>query len=332
MILSRAPLRISLAGGGSDLPNFYAHEFGEVLNFAINKYVYIAIHDYYSGGIRLSYSKTETVHSRNQIEHPLIKNVLECLNFEGSVEIGSFADVPGTGTGLGSSSAFTVALLNAILNFQKREQTVEYLALSACKVELEMCGDPIGKQDQYASAYGGIRRYIFNPDNSVNVIHEASFSDKAEFLNQSLLLYYTGLARSATTILQQQSDSLKNRGIEFDSIKEIKSLVPNMADAISNENVHALGQIVKTGWDLKKLVAPGVTNSTIDSMLERATSLGALSGKLVGAGGGGFLLLCVEPWHRKTFMAEFTELRQLPFSVSAHGAEIVYSDESEKSE
>jgi D-glycero-alpha-D-manno-heptose-7-phosphate kinase len=326
VIVARAPLRISLAGGGSDLPSFYQREFGEVLSFSVNKYVYLAGHEYFAGGIRLSYSKTETVQNVEKIEHPLFRNALLCLNFQQDIELSSFADVPGTGTGLGSSSAFTVALLHLLSTFKGLDVTESDLAKTACKVEIEMCGDPIGKQDQYASAFGGINRFRFNEDGSVEKI-PTDLEGKQDFLNESLLLYHTGVGRFASSILAEQRTAIQRDEHIFQYVRNIRDRVSDMQASIVREDSKSLGSLLSESWEDKKKLASGISNLEIDLLLETAVKAGALGGKLVGAGGGGFLLLCIEPGNRSKFQESFFGLRNLPFHVENEGSKIVYDDE-----
>ncbi len=330
MILSRAPLRVSLAGGGSDLPAFYEQESGEVLSFAIDKYVYIAAHELFKGGIRLSYSKTEEVDFPSQIEHPLIRESFLETNFLQPIEIGSFADVPGTGTGLGSSSAFTVALLNGLTHLNGMSASFadipKYLADTACKIEIERCGQLIGKQDQFASAYGGINQIRFNPDGSTEVESLLAEQSLEDFLNESLALFYLGFGRPGSEILNDQSAKLKNKAIEFKSMQELRNLVPQMRIALNNKDHYYLGHLLTRGWQLKASTSSSISSPQIDAAFIEALELGALGGKVVGAGGGGFFLLALEPQKRDAFIKNFTKYRNLPFRISRAGAEIIYSD------
>ena len=326
MIVSKAPLRISLAGGGSDLPSFYKYDEGQVFSFCINKYVYIACHELFSGGIRLSYSKTENLKSVSDIEHPLIRESMKLLNFEESIEIGSFADVPGSGTGLGSSSAFTVALIAAIREFSKKEFNSKFLAESACLVEIEKCNEPIGKQDQYASAYGGINQFIFHKNDSVTV-NEFYSLDSSNFLEQSILLFYLGTGRDSSAILKYQNNAMLHGRNELEAVKRIRDRVPELIDSVLKQDVAGMAAIVRDSWDDKKNLHAHVSNSSIDSAISTAFSAGAIAAKVVGAGGGGFLMVVVDPARRLEFIDKFKILRNLPFKISKNGAEVVYSDE-----
>ena len=326
MIVTKAPLRISLAGGGSDLPSFYKTNEGQVFSFAINKYVYVVCHDLFSGGIRLSYSKTENVKLVSDIEHPLIRESLTHLNFQESIEIGSFADVPGTGTGLGSSSAFTVALLAAISEFSKKQFDSKSLAESASIVEIEKCKEPIGKQDQYASAYGGINQFVFHKDNSVTAKNLYSTST-SNFLEQSILLFYLGTGRDSSVILTHQNNAMQRGSIEIEAVKRIRDRVPELIESVLKQDVVVMAAIIRDSWDDKKKLHPHVSNSSINGAISLAFSAGAIAAKVVGAGGGGFLMVVVDPDKRLEFIEKFKNLRHLPFKISEKGAEVVYSDE-----
>ena len=330
VILSRAPLRVSLAGGGSDLPAFYEQEPGQVLSFAIDKYVYIAAHDLFKGGIRLSYSKTEEVDNPDKIEHPLIRETFLETNFTQSIEIGSFADVPGTGTGLGSSSAFTVALLNGLSHLNGISDSFsdypKYLADTACKIEIQRCGQMIGKQDQFASAYGGINLIKFHTDGSTEVENLLNDENLEDFLNKSLALFYLGFGRPGSEILNEQSTKLKNKENEFNSIRDLRNLVPEMRAALNNKDHNSLGHLLTQGWQLKASTSSSISSPEIEVAFREALELGALGGKVVGAGGGGFFLLALEPGKREEFIKNFSKYRNLPFKISKSGAEIIYSD------
>jgi D-glycero-alpha-D-manno-heptose-7-phosphate kinase len=327
VILTKAPLRISLAGGGSDIPSFYKRDFGEVLSFTIDKYVYIASHSYFSGGIRLSYSKTEFVKSIHEIEHPLFRNTMKYMNFSGDLELSSFADVPGTGTGLGSSSAFTVALIRTLLEFKNNTATAKEIAEIACEIEIGMCNDPIGKQDQFASAIGGVNRFRFNSDNTVTISDSEMLNSKIDFLNKSFLLYYTGKGRLSKAILEEQSAGMLSGSNTYDAVVQIRDTVQPMEDCIKSEDIIGIGEILGKSWNYKRSLSPSISNSNIDHLIVEARKLGALAGKLVGAGGGGFLLLCVPYERRDYFKDKFNILRNLPFNISNNGVEVVYSDE-----
>jgi D-glycero-alpha-D-manno-heptose-7-phosphate kinase len=327
MIVSRTPLRVSLAGGGSDLPSFYRREEGAVVSFTINKCVYLACHNLYAEGIRLSYSRTENVRRVSEIVHPLIRETLKALDFESNVEIGSFADVPASGTGLGSSSAFTVGLVNTISTFMGKNCDPAYLARMACEIEIARCQEPIGKQDQYAAAFGGISSFRFHENEDVTV---TSLSDDStsKFLESALMLFDLGFGRKASEILARQSVAMSQES-SFGRVRALRDLVKPMCDAISSKDYKVMADVLAESWELKREVATGITNTEIQEIHDRALASGALAGKVVGAGGGGFLLLVVNPEDRARFKKNFDPLRELEFQVSQAGSTIVFNDENQ---
>jgi len=260
------------------------------------------------------------------ISHPLIRETLKFLNFEESVEIGSFADVPGFGTGLGSSSAFTVALLAAIREYSKKEFDSKFLAESASIVEIEKCSEPIGKQDQYASAYGGINQIIFHTDNSVTVNQFYSKST-SNFLEQSISLFYLGVVLDSSAILRHQNKAIQEGNNKFELVKRIRDRVPELMESVIEQNVEVMAKIIRDSWEDKKRLQTQISNSSIDRAIFSAISAGALAAKVVGAGGGGFSMVVVDPEKRKEFLDRFKILRNLPFKVGNSGAEVVFSDE-----
>ena len=327
MIVSRTPLRISLAGGGSDLPQFYQQSAGAVVSFTIDKSVYIACHSLYSGGIRLNYSRSEFVHTAADIKHPLIRESILELGFNGDLEVGSFADVPALGTGLGSSSSFTVGFLNALGHHIGREMSPFELAELACRVEITRCGEPIGKQDQFAAAFGGINVFDFLVDGSV-MTRSIYSVETATFLESVLMLFDLGYGRRAKDILFEQGEAMKHID-SFAKVMEIRSMVDPMVSSILSHDFLQLASLLNDSWRQKSNLAKGISTAEIDSTIEFARKCGALGGKVVGAGGGGFLLLVVEPEKKEQFRRDFTILRELHFSVSKEGSRIVYSGANE---
>jgi D-glycero-alpha-D-manno-heptose-7-phosphate kinase len=262
----------------------------------------------------------------SDIEHPLIRESLSHLNFNKSIEIGSFADVPGTGTGLGSSSAFTVALLAAIREFSKKQFDSKFLAESASIVEIEKCKEPIGKQDQYASAYGGINQFVFHKDDSVTV-NDFYSTDTSNFLEQSILLFYLGVGRDSSVILTHQNNAMQKGSIQVEAVKRIRDRVPELIESVLKQDIGAMAAVIRDSWDDKKNLHAHVSNSSVERAIASAFSAGAIAAKVVGAGGGGFLMVVVEPDKRLEFIDRFKHLRHLPFKISEKGAEVVYSDE-----
>ena len=258
MIISRTPFRVSFAGGGTDLPSFYRNEMGAVLSTSINKYVYIAIHPFFDPNkIQLKYSKTELVSSIDEIQHPIFREVLSSFNLSG-IDLNSIADIP-SGTGLGSSSSFTVGLLNAIHAYQNKAISGDTLAKLACEIEIDRLGSPIGKQDQYAAAYGGLNLITFYPDETVNIEKIIMDPLKKKELEENLVMIYTGDVRSANSILRQQNEA--NHAKEnIQSQSEMVKLALNLKQMLENNNIDDFGRYLHEGWLLKKSLTKDISN------------------------------------------------------------------------
>ena len=329
MIISRTPLRISFCGGGTDLPAFYEHSgSGAVVSTSINKYIYITVNRKFDNTIRASYSVTEIVDSAKEIKHELIRESLDLLGIHGGIEITSIADIPSSGTGLGSSSCFTVGLLNALYAYTHRSAGKQRLAREACEIEINRLKKPIGKQDQYASAYGGLTYYQFNADGTVfaEPIH-CSPKRKAE-LESRLFLMYTGKVRSADGILSEQSKNSRDSADVQRVLNKMKSQADDLRDALNADNLDSFGELLHEGWLLKRQVASGVTTPVIDEWYETARNHGAIGGKLLGAGGGGFLLFYAYPENQAQIKAALPDLVACPFRFDPQGSQIVYVEES----
>jgi len=290
MIISRAPVRLSMGGGGTDLPSYYKEYGGFLIATAINKYVYVSLNKRFEKSIRLSYSKTEIVEDLEKIEHRIFKEALKYTKIKNQVELVSIADVP-SNCGLGTSSTFTVSLLNALYTYKKEYLTIEALAEAACHIELNVLNEPIGKQDQYASAYGGFNAYWFNKDGSVNVepldIREEVIKD----LQNNLLLFYLKKERSASSILKLQNEkSIKKDTGTIDRLHKIKEIGLYTKKVFESGNIDEFGEILHNHWLTKKGLSDKVSDSDIDEIYDYAMKNGALGGKVVGAGGGGFFM------------------------------------------
>ena len=324
MIITRAPFRVSFCGGGSDLPSFYEHYGGCVLSTTIRKYMYLTIHNYfYKDSIVLKYSKTETVKDFNEIEHRIFKQCLNNFNLKG-VEISSMADFP-AGTGLGSSSTFTVALLH-LLHTYKGEFISKYkLAKDACEVEIEMLGEPIGKQDQFAASFGGLNFYEFKPDGYVNIEPIVMNKDSTAALERRLMMFYTGDIRSASNILREQSENVKNTSKAQIQLK-MCDLARTLKAELQNNNVDAMGELLHESWMMKQELASGITNPLINDAYAAAQQAGAAGGKLLGAGGGGGLLFYVKEARQDDVRKALSDLREMDFEFDNSGASIVYVD------
>ena len=321
MIITKTPFRVSFCGGGSDMANFYEKCGGCVLSTSINKYCYISIHPYFNENqTLLKYSENELVDNPDQINHKIFRRVLTDMDIHG-VEISSTADIPG-GTGLGSSSTFTVGLLNTLNCYKGKFVSKDKLAKLACEVEIEKLGNPIGKQDQYGAALGGLNFIKFNQDGSVS--HEPILMDGKTYkrLQNNLLMFYTGTTRSANTILAEQTKNITSED-KAKNLLKMCGLARDMKEALENNDISSFGKILDEGWQLKKELASGIANPAIDEAYEIAMKNGALGGKLLGAGGGGFLLFYCEE-EKQDKLKKAIGLRELDFSFERDGTSVIY--------
>ena len=321
MIISRTPFRVSFAGGGTDLAAFYRETYGAVTSTTIDKYMYITVNTRFDDTIRVSYRKTEIVNDVAELEHPIVKAALELTGILRGIEITSMADMP-AGTGLGSSSSFTVGLLHALYAWQGKFRSAEQLAAEASHIEIELLGEPIGKQDQYAAAYGGLNLIRFNEDDTVFVDPVICPPERRHQLFANLQFFYTGGTRSASRILEQQQKSTSER-------MEFLTLMRNQADEIrevliNGRELDLFGELLHAGWQLKRQITGGISNPEIDAWYELARQAGAIGGKLLGAGGGGFLAFYVRPERQRHVKEALHELRQVRFDYEPQGSKIVY--------
>lgn len=323
MIISQTPLRMSFVGGGSDLASFYRDHGGAVLSTAIDKYVYVSINRKFDGGIRLAYSKTEEVTSLDQIEHELVRAAFDMRGMRGGVEITTTADIPSRGTGLGSSSTFTVGLLNVLSAYQGRHISAEELARGSCEIEIERCGQPIGKQDQYAAAYGGLNLIEFHPDETVSVSPVIMQRDLRDLLEQRIIVFYTGITRSASKILANQSTETSSDKAKQNALKRMVELTYSLRDELTRGHLDSFGHILDENWSLKKSLTAGISSSAIDGWYDAATGAGALGGKLLGAGEGGFMMFYA-PRERHEAIASAVGLRQVKFGFEPLGSRILF--------
>lgn len=329
MIITRTPLRISFAGGGSDLPAFYQQERGAVISTAIDKYIYITVNPKFDHKIRASYSVTEIVDSVDKLQHELIREALYLLDIRRGIEITSISDIPSRGTGLGSSSSYTVGLLNALYAYRGHMADAERLANEACHIELDRCRKPIGKQDQYIAAYGGLRYIRFNPDGSVFSDPVICLSATRKRLQTRLLLLYTGLTRRADDILTEQSYEIQTSEAKRASLRRMVALADQLCEALGRGDIDSFGEILHAGWLEKQKLAAHISNSQIDDWYERARAAGAIGGKLLGAGGGGFLLFYADPAHHTDICRALPELRPIPFRFCPQGSKVIYVEEND---
>jgi len=321
MIISRTPFRVSFVGGGTDLPSFYTQHQGAVVSMTVNKYVYITVNRRFDETLRLSYSKTEIVDQLDHVQHPLFRESLRLAGAHSGIEATSIADVP-SGTGLGSSSSFAVGLLHALHAYQGRHQTAEELAAAACHLEIDVLGEPIGKQDQYAAAFGGLRRYRFNTDGSVFVDPVICQAETKRTLLDHLLFFYLGGNRNARQILEKQS---KQTGQKIDYLRRLRDLVDRFhAVLVRGTQLEELGALLHENWVCKKKLADNVSNSRVDECYEQARKAGALGGKLLGAGQGGFLMIFCAPQKKSAVREALQDLREMDFGFEPEGSKIIY--------
>lgn len=324
MIISRTPLRMSFTGGGSDLPCFYRMFGGAVISTAIDKYVYVTVNKKFDNGIRVAYSKNEEVSAVHEIEHRLVRSSMDYLGIEGGIEITTIADIPSKGTGLGSSSSFTVGLLHALNAFEGRYVSSEQLGADSSCIEIERCGEPIGKQDQYAAAFGGFNLIEFNPDDSVVVSPIICQSATLQRIQRNILVFYTGINRSASALLKQQSSEMENQLMKQKTMKRMVELTYILAAELQGNNAEAIGEILHESWILKKSILDGISTSKIDDWYELARSNGAIGGKILGAGAGGFLLIYAHEKFHSAIKSALNMLRPLPLKFEPLGSRIIF--------
>lgn len=323
MIITQTPLRISLAGGGTDLPKFYQEHGGCVLNAAIDKYIYVIVKERFDDLIYVNYSKKEIVGSREDLHHDLVREAMRLTGVEKGVEITTLADIPSAGSGLGSSSTLTVGLLNALYAYQGVNVSAEQLAQEACQIEIQILKKPIGKQDQYIAAYGHLRHFMFHPDETVEMKPVPLSEQRYRDLQQNLMLFFTGITRRAESILAQQSRNIPRRE---EPLLAMKGQVDQMWEALQNgSRLDEVGHILHEGWMYKKTLASTISNPYIDELYDRARQAGAIGGKVAGAGGGGFLLLYVPPERQESVRQALSDLRELPFGFSRDGSKIMFN-------
>ena len=328
MIISRTPLRISFVGGGSDIQSYYKHKAGAVVSTAIDKYIYITVNKKFDNTIRVSYSKqTENVDHVDQIEHSLIRECLKMVGIDRGIEVTSMADIPSEGTGLGSSSAYAVGLLNALYAYLGKHVNAERLAREASKIEIDILKSPIGKQDHYIAADGRLQYIQFNPDDSVYVDPIICLSQTKQELESRMLLLYTGLTRSANPILEKQTNNMAKKKNKRNTMSKMVALTKKMQVALNKNKVDTIGELLHKNWILKKTMAEGVSNSTIDGWYAKARKNGATGGKILGAGGGGFLLLYVDPKYHKKIIKALPDLSPMSFKFEPQGSKIIFVGE-----
>jgi D-glycero-alpha-D-manno-heptose-7-phosphate kinase len=326
VIITRSPLRVSLGGGGTDLPSYYRDHGGFLIAAAINKYVYATVMRPFTPGIYLKYSTIEHVDLISQISHPIIREVLKEFNLKTpQIEITTLADIP-SGTGLGSSGSFTTALIKALFTHYKKSIHPKELAELASEIELIKLKEPIGKQDQYISAFGGLTMLTFNKDETVKVEPLAISITTQHDLEDNLLLFYTGISRSASSILMDQDSRSKNNEVEIlENLHFTKDIGYKIKEALILGDTFRFGQLMNEHWEHKKYRSPGMSSEQIDSIYNTALKNGAVGGKLVGAGGGGFLMFYVEDKQKLRESMNKLNLEEVRFNFDFEGTKVVMS-------
>ncbi|MFI5144616.1 MAG: GHMP kinase [Ignavibacteria bacterium] len=322
MIITQTPLRISLAGGGTDLAGYYLNHEGFVVSTAIDKYLYVIVKERFDDLIYVDYSNKEIVNSIDDIQHDLVRETARLTNLKNGFEIMMLADIPSEGSGLGSSSSLTVGLLNAFYLYQGILVTSQQLAEQACKIEIEILKRPIGKQDQYIAAFGGLKGIKFRKDDKVELQDIDLDSEHKRRLGSNLLLFFTNTTRKASSILEEQSNRI-DETLEFHH--RIKELAFNAEASLNDRDINKIGEYLKINWDMKKKLAGNISNPDIDKMVEKAMRGGALGAKISGAGGGGFLLIYCERNNQDRLRESMKEYRELPFLLEKFGSRVIFN-------
>ncbi len=326
MIITRTPLRISIAGGGTDLPSYYRRFGGALISGAITKYVYVGVNPTFSPGYQVKYSKFEHVTTIDEIQHPIVREALRLHNVSPSTEIVSLADIP-AGTGLGSSGSFSVGLIRALYSAKRQHVTAEQVAREACHIEIDVLGDPVGKQDQYIASYGGITYFKFEPDDSVQVSPLEISSQTRTDLEENLLLFFTGYSRAAKDILVDQDKRTQGGdSAMIDNLHYVKELGGRIKQALECGDTHKFGRLMHEHWEMKRTRSSNMSNGVINRCYEIGRNSGAIGGKMVGAGGGGFLLFYTTD--RTALRAAMAKegLMEVPFRFDHDGSMTIVRD------
>ncbi len=315
---------MSFVGGGSDLAVFYRKFGGAVVSTAINQFVYITVNKKFDEKIRVSYSKTEEARTVDRIKHPLVRETMKLLKIDGGMEITSVADIPGKGSGLGSSSSFTVGLLHALHAYAERYAGAEQLAQEACEIEIGRCGEPIGKQDQYAAAYGGLNFIQFHEDDSVSIEPLLCKRETLRTIQDHILVFYTGITRSASDVLKHQQSAVASEKKKQAVMRKMVALAEQMKSELQRNRAGAFGEIIHEGWLLKKSLTSGISTDAIDGWYAKARKAGAVGGKLLGAGAGGFLMFYAPPEKHEAITQSLGKLRRMDFKFEPQGSRILF--------
>lgn len=326
MIIARSPLRVSIGGGGTDLPSYYRKHSGFLIAAAINKYVYITIHERFVNELLIKYSKLELVANAESIEHPIFREALKLLKIhETNLEIASMADIP-AGTGLGSSGSFTTALLKALHTYRKNLVHPRELAEQACHIEIDLLKESVGKQDQYTAAFGGLTCFQFLPNDHVEVWPLKVDTETLYNLEDNLVLFFTGYSRAASSILKDQDERSKNRDQSMiENLHFIKDLGWQSKEALEAGDLRKFAELMNVHWEWKRQRSTGMTNPDVDGWYKLAMENGAMAGKLIGAGGGGFLMFYTEDKTRLRHSMNQAGLKEVRFRFDFEGTKTIIS-------
>jgi len=322
VIVTQTPLRLSFFGGGTDFPDYYRADGGAVLTTAIDKYVYVIVKERFDDDIYINYSIKEIVQSVDEIQHDLVREAMRITGVDRGIEITTLADVPSTGTGLGSSAAVTVGLLHALYTYRGHLVDARLLAEEACRIELEILARPVGKQDQYISAFGGLCAIAFRPSDDIDVLHVQAAPLTLRRLQDRLLVFFTGRTRSSASILDHQQRRIEQSRSDLDHLKRCAR---EAHDLLVSDRLDDFGELLDTAWHYKKALAEGVSDPAIDELYAQARAAGALGGKIAGAGGGGFLVFYVPPPRQDDVRDALQPLRELPVAFDPGGARVVFN-------
>jgi D-glycero-alpha-D-manno-heptose-7-phosphate kinase len=322
MIIVQTPLRVSLFGGGTDFHSFFLAEGGCVLSFAIDKYIFVTIKRRFDQQLRLGWTRTEMVSSLNDIQHELIREALRKTGINAGVEITTMGDIPSEGSGLGSSSTVTVGALHAMYTYLGELVSAEKLAREACEIEIDRLGKPIGIQDQFIAAFGGLRFMEFTTKGEIITQKINLNTDISRQLNNNTMLFYTGFTRSANVILKEQSENIDRR---LNTLREMKQIAYTARSALLSGNLDEIGHLLRESWLLKKQLASKISNPDLDNLMETAMKAGALGGKITGAGGGGFLLLYCPYERQAAVRTALRNLQELPFKIEPDGTKVIFN-------
>jgi D-glycero-alpha-D-manno-heptose-7-phosphate kinase len=330
VIISKTPLRISFVGGGTDLPDFADAHGGAVVSTTIDKWIHVIVAPRFEGDVRVSYSRTEIVDTAADLEHELVREALRRTGLPRGLDIATLADVPSQGTGLGSSSAVTVGLLSALYAYQGVYKSAMRLAAEASEIEIDTLGKPIGRQDQYATAVGGLNLIEFVRDGGgVRVEPVVMPSGTLGRLHRSLLLFYTGRQRSASDVLDAQRGAIRD-GDATAALTAMRDMAYELRDRLGDGDSDALGELMGRNWELKRALTDGISDAQVDDWYARALDAGAAGGKLLGAGAGGFLLVMAPADRQPAVRSALRDLREVPFRFAARGTQIVLFDQPEQ--